>query len=71
MNSSIKTEEVIMDYENGLIEIDKKIQRIKKAVEELKEIGKGFPSLYQNSHRILASIKMLELNISDIKDLAA
>ncbi|MEJ2726051.1 MAG: hypothetical protein P8175_15705 [Deltaproteobacteria bacterium] len=52
-----------------LKEIDTKIQFMKKTAEELKQIAESFPALYRNSSRILASIKMLELNISDIKDL--
>ncbi|MBN1851002.1 MAG: hypothetical protein JW932_20740 [Deltaproteobacteria bacterium] len=49
-------------------EIDKKLQQIKKLAEDLADKGKNFPSLYRNSRRILAGIKMLELNISDLKD---
>jgi predicted translin family RNA/ssDNA-binding protein len=52
-----------------LKEIDSKIQSMKKAAEELKQMAESFPALYRNSSRILASIKMLELNISDITDL--
>jgi hypothetical protein len=32
-------------------------------------MAESFPALYRNSSRILASIKMLELNISDITNL--
>jgi len=52
-----------------LKEIDTKIQSMKKTAEELKQMADGFPALYRNSSRILASIKMLEVNISDITDL--
>jgi hypothetical protein len=52
-----------------LKEIDTKIQVMKRAAEELKQMAESFPALYRNSSRILASIKMLELNISDITDL--
>jgi chaperonin cofactor prefoldin len=52
-----------------LKEIDTKIQSMKKAAEELNKMAESFPALYRNSSRILASIKMLELNISDITDL--
>jgi hypothetical protein len=52
-----------------LKEIDTKIQSMKKTAEELKQMAESFPALYRNSSRILASVKMLELNISDIKDL--
>jgi len=52
-----------------LEEIDTKIQSMKKTAEELNKMAESFPALYRNSSRILASIKMLELNISDIMDL--
>jgi len=51
---------------NDLKEIDSKIQSIKKTAEELKQMGEDFPALYRNISRVLASIKMLELNISDV-----
>ena len=60
-----------MDYKNQINEIDEKIQNIKKLANDLTIRGEEFPSLYRNSRRILASIKMLELNISDLKNLTA
>ncbi|MBW1784481.1 MAG: hypothetical protein JRL30_27530 [Deltaproteobacteria bacterium] len=58
-----------MDKEVDLKAINDKIQLIKRETEALKEMGSLFPALARNSSRILASIKMLELNISDIADL--
>ena len=52
-----------------LKEIDIKIQSMKKTAEELKQMGEDFPALYRNISRVLASIKMLELNISDVAGL--
>lgn len=52
-----------------LNEIDAKIQLMKKTAEELNEIGENFPALARNTVRILASIKMLEINVSDLLDL--
>jgi len=49
-----------------LKELDSKIQSIKKTAEELKKMGEDFPALYRNVSRVLASIKMLELNVSDL-----
>jgi hypothetical protein len=49
-----------------LKELDSKIQSMKKTAEELRQMGENFPALYRNTSRILASIKMLELNISDV-----
>ncbi len=54
-----------MAGEIELKELDSKIQSMKKTAEELKAMGEDFPALYRNISRILASIKMLELNISD------
>jgi hypothetical protein len=49
-----------------LIEIQKKILSLKNAAEELKQSTDDFPALARNTARILASIKMLELNLSDV-----
>ena len=48
---------------------DARIQAIKKAAEELKGMGESFPALARNATRILASTKMLEIDISDALDL--
>ena len=49
-----------------LKELDEKIQALKKTAEELKRMGRDFPAVGRNIARVLASIKMLELNVSDI-----
>jgi hypothetical protein len=49
--------------------IDTRIKVIKKAAEELKELSAWIPAIDRNAVRILASVKMLEINISDVKDL--
>lgn len=49
--------------------IDTRIQVIKKAAQELKELSGKFPAVDRNAARILASVKMLEINVSDVKDL--
>ena len=53
-----------------LNEIDTKIQLMKKTAEELNRIGEDFPALARNMVRILASIKMLEINVCDIVQLS-
>jgi len=50
-------------------EIDAKIQLMKKTAEELNRLGEDFPALARNTVRILASVKMLEINVSDIVEL--
>lgn len=57
-----------MNPQTDLHEIDNRIQQIKEAVKELDQLGKELPAISKNTVRILASIKMLELNISDIID---
>ena len=49
-------------------EMADKIASLKKAAEELRDLGEDFPALYRNARRILASIKMLEINISELND---
>jgi len=45
------------------------IQSARKAVEELKRLGEDFPSVARNAERMLASLKMLEINVSDVIEL--
>jgi hypothetical protein len=57
-----------MQQKFDLKEMDKKIRLLKKTSEDLMKSAENFPSVYRNCRRILAGIKMLELNISDIHD---
>jgi hypothetical protein len=52
-----------------LNQINDKIQLMKKTAEELNQIGEEFPAIARNTVRILASVKMLEINVSDLIDL--
>ena len=52
-----------------LIKMDEKIQTIKKAALQLKEISGGIQAVDRNADRILTSIKMLEINVSDVLEL--
>ncbi len=49
--------------------IDTRIKTIKKAAQELKDLSIGIQAIERNADRILASVKMLELNISDVLEL--
>jgi hypothetical protein len=49
--------------------LDTRIKMIKKATQELKQLSGGIQAVDRNAERILASVKMLEINISDVKDL--
>ncbi len=46
------------------------IDQIRKTTEELQKMGKDLPAVEKNTSRILASVKMLELNISDPVELS-
>ena len=42
------------------------IQKLKEATEILRELAREFPAVQKNTRRIQASLKMLELNVSDL-----
>lgn len=54
--------------QNHLHEMDARIKAMKKSAEELRTMAGDFPAVYRNTSRVLASIKMLELNLSDVID---
>jgi hypothetical protein len=58
-----------MEKQMDLKRINGKIQAMKKLAKELQDQANEFPALSRNTVRILASLKMLELNISDIADI--
>jgi hypothetical protein len=58
-----------MPQQIDLKKINAKIQLIKKTAEELKQMGGNFPAINRNTVRILASVKMLEINVSDVVEL--
>ena len=53
----------------NIADMDKCIQTMRQVAEELKEKSLGIQAAERNLNRILASISMLELNISDMKGL--
>lgn len=50
-------------------EMCKLIKQMRHVVEELKEKSGPIQAVERNLDRILANIKMLELNVSDVKEL--
>ena len=52
-----------------LTKMDEKIQAIKKAALELKELSGGIQAVDRNADRILTSAKMLEINVSDVLEI--
>ena len=58
-----------MSAQFDMKKIDDNIKIMKKAAKELAQMGDDFPALKRNAVRILAGIKMLELNVSDVIDI--
>ncbi len=54
--------------QNNLNDINSKIQLLKQTAKELSQDANEIPALSKNTARILASVKMLELNITDFKE---
>lgn len=50
----------------GMVEI---VQALKQAVNELKQISGGIVTVERNTARMLASLRILELNICDVADI--
>ncbi len=54
-----------MDQE-PLEKMAERIGTIKKTAGELKTLSENFPAVDRNLVRLLASVKMLEINVSDL-----
>jgi hypothetical protein len=46
-----------------------KIKALRKNAEALKEISGGMPTVVKNADRILADVRMLEINVNDVADI--
>jgi hypothetical protein len=57
-----------MDYE--VKDMAKQIEKIRKEAIKLREMSGGIQCVDKNVERIMATIKMLEINISDLVDLS-
>ena len=51
----------------GINELDEKIKTLRKIAEEIKEEGRDIEAVRRNIDRVLASTKMLEINVCDVK----
>jgi hypothetical protein len=58
-----------MNQEFDVKALSEKILTMKQNAMELQGMGAFFPALDKNIARILASVKMLEINITDVADL--
>jgi len=59
-----------MQNEYPIDKMVRKISSIKRAAIELRNLSRGIEAVDRNVDRILASIKMLEINIVDVADLS-
>ncbi len=55
-----------MEIRSDIKQIESDIRLMKKTAVRLQLAGDDFPALSKNIKRILASIKMLEINVSDV-----
>jgi hypothetical protein len=53
-------------YDELLNELDEGVRDIRAAALRLKKVGQGIQAVERNADRILASTRMLEMNVSDV-----
>ena len=58
-----------MNAQYKVKEMDEKIQLLRKTAEELMVMGGEIEAVKKNLVRLLASTAMLEMNISDVRDI--
>lgn len=58
-----------MDIEKDLERLDVKIKELRRTAEEIGTLGEDIEAVKRNIVRILASTKMLEINISDVREI--
>jgi putative NADH-flavin reductase len=46
--------------------MDHLIREMKRLAEEVETVGHEFPAVVRNARRIMASVRMLEINVSDV-----
>jgi len=52
--------------EFNMKDVEKKVRLIRETAEQLKQMADNFPAVERNVSRILASVKMLELNMIEL-----
>jgi hypothetical protein len=57
---------VSTEYDRLLTDLDKNIQAIRTAALQLRRDAEGIQAVERNVDRILASTRMLEINVSDV-----
>jgi len=56
-----------MEKKYDINKLDEKIRTLRQIAEEIKEAGGEIEAVKRNVNRVLASTKMLEINICDVK----
>ena len=69
MNQRMEKVMKVMVDKDFLTKMDEKIQTIKRAALQLKEVSGGIQAVDRNADRILTSTKMLEINVSDVLEI--
>ena len=54
-----------MTQEYDIKALASKVKALRRNVEAIMEMGAGIPAIEKNAERILADVKMLELNVND------
>jgi len=57
-----------MTQEYDLERMTAKIRALRENAEELKKLSTGMPAVEKNVDRILANVRMLEVNVSELTD---
>ena len=55
-----------MISQSDIERIDEQIQLLKQAALALSDMAEEFPAIKRNAVRILSSVKMMEMNVSDV-----
>jgi putative NADH-flavin reductase len=58
-----------MSLEVDIEKLDHLIQEMKRIAGEVAKTGHDIPAVVRNAKRIMASIKMLEINVSDVSEI--
>ncbi|MDI6726361.1 MAG: hypothetical protein QMD32_05300 [Smithellaceae bacterium] len=58
-----------MENQEMIIQLDEKITRLRQAAEDVLATGGSIEAVKRNITKILANTRMLELNVSDVREL--
>ncbi len=55
-----------MEREYDLKVMYARIKELRRTAKEIRELGQGIEAVRRNADRVLASVKMIELNVCDV-----